>query len=118
MVESCEQRDLIRTKMFPMMLGPTAGLVAGQILWPQGSVVFSVALLLSWAAFCGMNARRCGRRHCYFTAPILLLGAAAVLLLHFDLVRFPGHWVNAFVLIGVLFSCVAEAVFGRYVGKA
>jgi len=114
MTESCQQRDLIRSGWFIAMWGWTAAAIAGQIVWPAANVWFSVALLLAWAAFCGFNARRCGRLHCYFTPPVLLLGALAILLLHFHLADFSGHWINLFLLTGVAFSCLAEIVFGRY----
>lgn len=118
MDESCKQRDLIRSKWLVLMLALTAGAVAGLVLWPSANVWFSVGLLLSWAAFCGVNARRCRRTHCYLTAPILFLGAVGVLLLHYGVVHFPGHWINVFIFGGVAIGCLAELAFGKYVRKA
>ncbi|MGH9815066.1 MAG: hypothetical protein ACRD6I_03215 [Candidatus Acidiferrales bacterium] len=117
MNENCRQKDLIRSQVFVGMLALTAALVAGQIFWHAAHDWFSVALLLSWAVFCATNARRCGRRHCYFTAPILALGALAILLLHFGLADFPGEWINVFVVAGVALACLAEAVLGEHAGQ-
>lgn len=115
--ENCRQRDLIRSRWLLLMLVMTAGTIAGQMLWPAANVWFSVGLLLSWAAFCGINARRCTRTHCYLTAPILLLGAVGILLLHFGVVHFPGYWINILIFGGIAVGCISEMVLGRYVRK-
>ena len=118
MNEICQQKDLVRSKMFWLMWALTAVAVGGQIYWTAASPWFAAGLLLAWAAFCGINAQRCGRTHCYLTAPILFVGAVAMLLLHFEVIRFPGYWVNALVFGGIAIGCLTEMAFGKYTRKA
>src|SRR3989442_15948432 len=49
------------------------GAVVGDSIWTLAFTVMGIA--------CVVNAVRCGRVHCYFTGPFLLLLAAASLLL-------------------------------------
>ncbi len=118
MSESCRQKDLIRSRLLLAMLGLSAALVAAQIFWRGAHDWFSIALLSSWAVFCAANARRCGRRHCYFTAPILAVSALAILLLELGVMDFPGYWINVFLIGGIALSCLAEMTFGAYFRSA
>ena len=67
---------------------------------------------------CVMNARRCGRRHCFYVGPLYLLAALASLL--YGLNRLPlgadgWNWIMGSALTGtVLACCVLERLFGKY----
>lgn len=74
-------------------------------------------MALSWAAFCAINARRCTRTHCYLTAPMLLLAAVGILLLHYRVARFPGYGINALIFGGIVTGCASEMAVGKYVRK-
>jgi hypothetical protein len=84
-----------------------------------------VALL--WAAVfvwmgigCLLNARRCHRLHCYFSGPVLLLGAVVVGLLGFGAVTLGPHGlsnaINGTVVLALL-SFVPEWVWGKYASR-
>lgn len=115
--ENCKQRDLIRSKWLLLMLAVTAAAIAGQALLPSAHVWFMVGLLLSWAAFCAINAQRCTRTHCFLTAPLLFLAALGILLSHYDVLRFPGYWISVLIFGGIAAGCLSELVFGRYVRR-
>ncbi len=119
MAESCESRDLTRRKLFWWMWVLSALLVAAQFLWPSANGWFAAALLFSWAAFCGSNAWRCRRLHCYVTTPVCLLGGLYLVLAELGLepFRISRHYFNALVLGPIVLSCLAEKLFGKYARK-
>ncbi len=67
---------------------------------------------------CLINARRCGRRHCYYKGPFFLLMTIPVALHGFEIIWLgPEGWKWLGVSIGVLGGglwCGTEAVMGRY----
>lgn len=70
------------------------------------------------AAGCLVNAFRCGRMHCYFTGPFLVLMALASLSYGFGLLPLGDsgwNWIGGVTLCGVvLLGCVPELLFGKY----
>jgi hypothetical protein len=70
------------------------------------------------AAGCLVNALRCGRMHCYFTGPFLILMALASLSYGFGLLPLGDsgwNWIGGVTLGGaVLLGCVPELLFGKY----
>ena len=80
------------------------------IVWPPVLTFMGVACLL--------NARRCGRVHCYVTGPFFLLLAGLSLLYGLGMLRLGAHgWsiLSAVLLLGsAVLICVPERLFGRY----
>jgi hypothetical protein len=80
------------------------------IVWPAVLTFMGVACLL--------NARRCGRIHCYFSGPFFLLLAAAGLLYGIGALPLGARgWSTlsgALVIGSVVFICVPEWILGRY----
>lgn len=78
------------------------------------------------AAFCGAgaaclaNARRCGRRHCFYTGPLFLAAALASLLYGLGVLPLGGNgwtWIGGVTLAGALALCLGlDGIFGKYVG--
>ena len=99
---------------------PTALMVLAVVLAGGGWVVatvWTVSLSVMGVA-CLINARGCGRMHCYFTGPFFLAMAAASLAygLH-RLPLGPHGWniLGSITLIGgCLLCCVPESLWGRY----
>ena len=95
-----------------IVLGITAGFggLYAALSWPP--------LLVIMGAVCLVNARRCGRVHCYFTGPFFLLLAAASLLYGLGLLPLgPKGWqwlTDALLIGGVALCCIPEWLFGRY----
>lgn len=92
-----------------IVIGATGSVTRG-VLWTAG---FTVA-----GAACLVNARRCGRRHCFYTGPLYLLAALASLLygLHILPLGNSGwNWILGIAVAGsLLFCCVLEHLFGKY----
>ena len=80
------------------------------VVWP--------VLLTFMGAACILNARRCGRVHCYVTGPFFLLLAVLSLLYGVGVLPLGAHgWsrLSALLLIGSAVSiCVPECFVGRY----
>lgn len=80
------------------------------IVWP--------AVLAFMGVACWLNARRCGRVHCYFTGPFYSLLALAGLLYGLGVVPLGarGWSILSMVLVvgSVVFICLPEWLFGRY----
>ena len=80
------------------------------IVWPIVLTFMGLACLL--------NARRCGRIHCYVTGPFFLLLALIGLLYGLGMVPLGARgWSMlsiALVVGSVIFICVPEWLFGRY----
>lgn len=90
----------------------------------RGVLPFKVIILILAGAFawmgigCLVNARRCKRRHCYLAGPVLLAGAAGILLVGFEIVDLGRDGLvyvtwGTFLLVGLTF--IPEAIWGRYV---
>lgn len=81
------------------------------------AVVWPVALLVIGTA-CVLNARRCGRLHCYFTGPFFLLAAVVLVAYGLDVIPdIPGGWVAlglGIVAIATVLNVVPERRWGRY----
>jgi Kef-type K+ transport system membrane component KefB len=91
------------------------------------SMMFSSSLIIAgiwivvlvWMGIgCLLNARRCHRLHCYFSAPIMLLGALVVGLIGFGVVTLGAHALNntiSITLVLALLSFIPEMIWGKYV---
>jgi len=94
---------------------PAAALFAS----PQRYLVIVWPVLLTFmGATCILNARRCGRVHCYVTGPFFLLLAVLSLLYGVGVLPLGAHgWstLSALLVIGsVVLICVPEWFLGRY----
>ena len=69
-------------------------------------------------AACLLNARKCGRLHCFLTGPLFLAAAMASVLHGFSLVDFGAHgweWIGNTALIGgLLLTWLPEKIWGTY----
>jgi hypothetical protein len=115
-------RDLLshrRTTILVYVL-PTVAIVATS-LGGVSEIVVTVVWTLAFAVMgiaCVVNAVRCGRVHCYFTGPFLLLLAAASLLHGLRVVSLGPHgwqWLGGVAFAGTLvLLTVPERIWGRY----
>lgn len=90
-----------------LIISPVQYLV---IVWPTLLTFMGVACLL--------NARRCGRIHCYFTGPFFLLIASVGLLYGLGVLPLGARgWSTlsvALVVGSAILLCVPEWILGRY----
>ena len=92
--------------------------LAGNLGGPLLVTVVWVAAFTAMGTACLLNARRCGRVHCYFLGPWFLLAALATVLLELELVDFgASSWstlVNTALFGAVLLFFVTESTWGKY----
>jgi hypothetical protein len=97
-----------------LLISPTISTRYLVIVWP--------ALLTFMGVACLLNARRCGRTHCYVTGPFFLILAGIALLYGIDILPLGARgWSTlsaAFVIGGVTLCCVPEMLLGRYRSSA
>lgn len=99
---------------------------SGILLWCLPALAFFLGLtwnaarpwlwipaLLVMGSACVVNAKRCGRLHCYLTGPIFLLGAVYVMLAEGNLVPLRPNIFALVVLGAAALACLAELPFGR-----
>jgi hypothetical protein len=92
---------------------PIAAIIAGGIGSFGGAWLLAAALAVMGTG-CLMNLVRCGRIHCYVTAPLLLLAAFWALLAALGIVSLHSN-VLSLAVIGIsLLACAAEVPLGRY----
>jgi hypothetical protein len=118
MEPSCAAQDLVRKQLFWWMWAGTVAFIAFQELWPPSRPWPLVMVLAGWGGFCGTNAMRCGRLHCYITGPAFLIAAAWLALAGLGFLAVANHWFNALVFGALLLGVLAELAFGRYGRRA
>ena len=88
---------------------------------PVNIIVLMIAGSFIWmGAACVLNARRCHRRHCYYSGPIFLMGAVASLLVGFRVIDFGPDGLSIVIgvtILGALATYGSEFIWGRYVGQ-
>ncbi len=122
--EACVRRDLsasigsfLAVWGAPVLAGLIASFAAPSIGWAAGAW----SLTLAWmGSACLLNARRCGRLHCYFSGPILLVGALLAALIAFgsldaDATGLGAIIAGAFVLASLTYAL--ELAWGRYLRR-
>ncbi len=91
-------------------------LVVG-VFWSEARVwLWTPALLVAGTA-CLVNAARCGRLHCYFTGPLLLLAALATILSNLHILPLHWGWILDSVVSGVALAYVLEVPLGKYIKR-
>ena len=117
-VTTQERKDLLtgwKTSLLAWGL-PIAGLVVGGALEWQ-PVVWPIAFAWIGVA-CLINARRCGRLHCYLTGPYFLLLAGLALAHGLALLPLGDagwDWIGGAALIGgVVLYYLPERIWGKY----
>lgn len=118
----CVERDLsARTGSFiAIWLAPIAlaGLVTMSAPSPPWAAAIAWTAAFSWmGGACLLNARRCGRLHCYFSGPLLLIGALAALALGAGIVDLGPYGLTITVVATLALAALTygvELVWGRY----
>ncbi|TFH40195.1 MAG: hypothetical protein E4H01_16990 [Lysobacterales bacterium] len=85
------------------------------------TVVWSISLLWMGVA-CILNARRCGRRHCFYTGPFFVVTGVIVALHGSEIVSLGQHgwwWLGVVTVVGgygVLWTLL-ERYWGEYIAR-
>ena len=97
---------------------PSAALVCSLFVEPLGRAWIWIPSLLWIGAACTANARRCGRTHCYFTAPLFVVTACVALLDAFGLLALGPRawtWIGLGLVIGTAgLWWGSERLWGRF----
>jgi hypothetical protein len=88
-------------------------IVAGAF-WPAGRFWLWIPAFLVAGGACLVNARRCGRVHCYATGPLYLGAAGYLALALLDMVPFQFGWFLGIVVGMSLLAHAAERLLGPY----
>ena len=115
-------RDILTSRSLTVAVFclPVAAIVlAGNVeIGNHGRAAVWTVCLGVMATGCLLNARRCGRVHCYFTGPFFILMAIVSLTygLGWLLLGASGwNWIGAVTIGGaILLGCVPEFLFGKY----
>lgn len=88
---------------------------------PAAWAIGVISVCFAWMGIgCAINARRCHRRHCYYSSPILLAGAAISLLVGFGFVNLGPYglmYVTWGIFALVMLTFLPEKFFGKYRGQ-
>jgi hypothetical protein len=121
--EACAKRDLVQNPEAMFLLwGLPPAIMLLAVCCAGGGWIVTLTWTLSLAVMggaCLINARGCGRMHCYFTGPFFLLMAVASLAygLHRLPLLGPHGWLYLGALLlagGGLLGFVPEWLWGRY----
>lgn len=110
----CSPSDLTgrRAAWFVWYLPILLVIVGGS--WSRGRVWLWVPAFIVMGVGCLANAARCGRTHCYVTAPLFLLAAVFVALSGLGVVLLhPGLFLAVVLVVCCLAHCV-EIPLGKY----
>ncbi len=77
---------------------------------------YLLVIAFTWAgAACVMNARRCGRFHCYITGPLYLALGLTSGLIGFGVIELQWRWIAIVFAVGTCVACAPEFVGRRYI---
>ena len=116
--------DLVaRTLPFWLLWGaPIAIMLSLNFIRPPAEWAIGIlSACFAWMGIgCAINARRCHRRHCYYSSPVLLAGAILSPLVGFGFVDLgPYGLINVTwgIFALVLLTFLPEKLFGKYRGQ-
>ena len=110
------QHDLLRRNSKWLLWGtPIVALILGGFVEAFARMLLWTPALLVAGAACIVNARRCGRLHCYVTGPLYLVAALASLLVGMRLALLPWSWIALWVIGGTALAYIPEWIRGKYV---
>jgi hypothetical protein len=113
MTERCARNDLVeRNVSWLLWRVPLLAFVIGAFLTPPTRTLLWVPVFLVAGISCVVNARRCGRFHCFLTGPLYLLAAVVTV------VAGPSRWIASAVVGGTIAAYAVEYGRGKYLTVA
>jgi len=118
--ETCKERDLLgsRWALWLLWIGPWVLIICtGNTDNITHTVVWTLSFIVGGVA-CFVNARRCGRLHCFLTGPVYLLAALTSLLYGLHILPLGQHGWNRILgtaaVASLIACCGLEPLFGKY----
>ncbi|MDE2155933.1 MAG: hypothetical protein KGJ32_08610 [Xanthomonadaceae bacterium] len=97
-----------------IIISAGSGNLVRTLVWTFGFTVMGAACLI--------NARRCGRLHCFYTGPLFLMAALSSLLYGLGILPLGRHgwnWILDIAAVGAVLACgVMEKLSGKYAGSS
>jgi hypothetical protein len=113
---SCSRSDLLGGWWaFLLWCVPTVLVVVGAAI-PAVRAPLWIACFAVMGVACLINARGCGRLHCFVTGPLFLIASLATALDAFHVIRVSWKLVFLGAGVGTLFAYGLEWLRGKYVG--
>lgn len=101
----------------PIILLVSTNFMTGFV--PLSAIIALMSGAFLWMGLaCVLNARRCRRRHCFYSGPIFIIGAIAVLLVGFEIISLGRDgltMVVAATLTLALSTYLKEPLLGKYI---
>ena len=112
----CSQRDLVGGGWAILLWCFPTGLIVLGALTPSARAALWIPCFAIMGVACLVNARGCGRLHCFLTGPLFLMASCATALDTFDVKSI--DWKIIFIVVGVgtLLAYGLEWLRGKYVG--
>jgi hypothetical protein len=96
-----------------IVLSASAGTLVHTAVWTVSFTVMGAA--------CLVNARRCGRRHCFYTGPLFLIAALLSVLYGLGILPLGRHgwnWISGMAATGAVLACFGlERLMGKYTAR-
>jgi len=108
--------DLAARRIGWLVWGVPGALFALGAAWDAARPWLWVPALAVAGSACVLNARRCGRLHCYLTGPLFLLAAAATVLDGLGVVALGRQPILLALVVGTALAYGLECARGKYVG--
>lgn len=109
MSDACARNDLVeRNISWLLWRVPMLAFVVGAFLPPAARPLLWVPAFLVAGVSCVVNARRCGRFHCFMTGPLYLLAAFATV------AAVPWGWIAFGVVGGTIAAYAVESGSCKY----
>lgn len=121
---TARQNDMLSSRwaLWLLWVGPWVLII---VSGNAGNLLRTAVWVCSFTAMgiaCLVNARRCGRRHCFYTGPLFLMAALSSLLYGLGVLPLGRHgwnWISDVAVIGAVIACCGlENRLGKYTGSS
>lgn len=109
MSRACARNDLVERDLSWLLWRlPMLGFLIGVLVTPPVRLLLWLPAFLVAGVACIVNARRCGRFHCFLTGPLYLLAAVATA------AGAPWPRIACGVVVGTIAAYAVEFGYGKY----
>lgn len=114
----CSKRDLVGRGWTILLWCVPTGLILLGALIPTAREASWIPSFAIMGLACLVNARGCGRLHCFVTGPLFMIASLATALDAFDVLNIDWTIIVIAVGVGTLLAYSLEWLRGKYVGAS